>query len=149
MEFLKFLIKAKIQAYASGGEGGETRLSDGSKELTFAEGEFSYRDRYFGFNPFAGEEVVWQNGQACWTMNYYGLVSDPDAPAGEIYHFLQKAMRQVQEERPFRGPAFFQEGDFEYRDESRGTWEQYIGIERIFYRGKEVYRLDYHGGMLK
>jgi hypothetical protein len=57
----KFLVKAKINTYASSGEGGEKLLSDGSKEFEFREKEFKYRDRYFGFNPFVGEEIVWQN----------------------------------------------------------------------------------------
>ena len=45
----KFLVKAKINTYASSGEGGEKTLSDGSKEFEFEEKELKYRDRYFGF----------------------------------------------------------------------------------------------------
>lgn len=52
----KFLVKAKINTYASSGEGGERIFPDGSKE--FEEKEFKYRDRYFGFNPFIGEEIA-------------------------------------------------------------------------------------------
>jgi hypothetical protein len=58
----QFLVKAKISGYASGGEGGEGILADGGKELTFQEDDVQYRDRYFGWNPFCGEEVVWQAG---------------------------------------------------------------------------------------
>jgi hypothetical protein len=97
----QFLVKAKVSAYASGGEGGERILADGSKELTFQEGEFKYRDRYFGWNPFIGEEVVWQGDKVTWAMNYYGAVLDQVVTAGQVYAFLQKAMSQVKKDRPF------------------------------------------------
>ena len=88
MELSKFLVKAKIATYASEGEGGEKDLEDGSKELTYEEEEFRYRDRYFGFNPFSGEEVVWKNNEFIWVMNYYGKVVSDKIPAKQIYEFL-------------------------------------------------------------
>lgn len=149
MNLEEFLVKAKVNAYASGGEGGETFLADGCKELTYQEGEFKYRDRYFGWNPFAGEEAVWQANQIAWVMNYYGLVFDEVVPAGQVYVFLQRAMNQVKEDRPFRGPNSFAENDYEYLDESQGNLEQFSGVEKIFYQGREIYRLNYHGGRIK
>ena len=149
MELKQFLVKAKISGYASGGEGSEQVLSDGCKELTFQEGELRYRDRYFGFSPFVGEEVVWRNDEVIWAMNYYGLVFEDDAPADQVYRFLGQAMQQVKEDRPFRGPGSWKGQDFEYVDESQGTVELFTGLERIFYRGKEIYRLNYHGGLVK
>ena len=72
-----FLVKAKINTYASG------------KEFDFEEKEFRYRDRYFGFNPFIGEEVVWQKKEIIWGMNYYGrIVSGTrknESAAGETF----------------------------------------------------------------
>ncbi len=148
MELAKFLVNAKISTYASVGEREEKVLEDGSYELTYEEGEYKYRDRYFGFNPFIGEEVVWQNGKIIWAMNYYGGITS-EIPAKEIYAFLKKAMRQVKEDRPFRGPGNFREGDFEYIDESEGDVNNFIGAERILYKGKEVYKLSYQGGLVK
>ena len=148
MELEQFLVKAKISAYASGGDGGEGTL-DGCKELTFQEDDWKYSDRYFGWNPFVGEEVVWQSDKIVWAMNYYGTVFNEVVPAGQVYQFLQKAMNQVSEDRPFRGPRDLKEGNFEYRDESQGTLERFTGIEKIFYQGQEIYRLDYHGGIVK
>ena len=57
-ELSKFLIKAKINSYASGGEGSRRVLEDGGKEFVFEEGQLKYRDRYFGFSPFIGQEIV-------------------------------------------------------------------------------------------
>ena len=149
MKLEQFLVKAKVSAYATEGEVGEVILADGCKELAYREGEFSYRDRYFGWNPFVGEEVVWQSGEYTWAMNYYGVVHDESVTAGRVYAFLQLAMGQVTEDRPFRGPRSLKEGDYEYLDESEGSVERFIGTERILYRGREVYRLHYHGGTIK
>ena len=145
MELATFLVRAKVACYADGG--GEARvLDDGSKELAFQQDGYQCRDRYLGFNPFIGEEVVWRAGRVVWAMNYYGVVTEGTIPAGQVYQFLQKAMGQVREDRPFRGPRFLAEGDWQYCDESEGTVELFRGAERIRWRGQEVYRLDYHGG---
>lgn len=146
MKLEQFLVKAKVSAYANAGEGGEGILADGCKELTYQEGEFKYRDRYFGWNPFVGEEAVWQGEQLVWAMNYYGLVFDEVVPAGQVYAFLQQAMNQVAEGRPFRGPCTLRKDDYEYFDESNGNVDRFTGVERILYRGQEIYRLNYHGG---
>lgn len=147
MKLEEFLIKAKGNAYAS--EEGGALLPDGSLEFTYQEGEFKYRDRYFGWNPFGGEEAVWQDDQIVWMMNYYGLVFDEVVPAAEVYSFLQNAMNQVKIDRPFRGPQTFKKGDFEYFDESQGSVDRFTGFERILYQGREIYRLHYHGGSIK
>jgi hypothetical protein len=58
-------------------------------------------------------------------------------------------MNQVKEDRPFRGPQSLKGNDYEYLDESQGNVEQFTGTERIYYRGREIYRLHYHGGRVK
>ena len=147
MELNKFLVKAKIKTYA--GDGKSSTLEDGSKELIFEEGSYLYRDRYFGFNIFAGEEVVFKNNVAIWVMNYFGKILSDITSGKELYEFLKKAMRQVKEERPFRGPSNFKENDFEYADENNGSIEEFDGHEKIFCKGQEIYRLYYHGGFVK
>jgi hypothetical protein len=64
MEFLAFLLRAKLKTYATGGEGNERDFEDGTREMSYREGDFFYRDRYFGSNPFIGEEVVWRKGKS-------------------------------------------------------------------------------------
>lgn len=146
MEFVPFLLKAKLKTYATGGEGNERDLEDGAREMSYREGDYVYRDRYFGFNPFVGEEVVWRDNKVVWAMNYYGMVIDESVPAGDIYRFLQKALQQVSAERPFRGPHEFREGDYLYQDTSEGDVAQFSGEEAIFYKNTQVYLLTYHGG---
>jgi len=147
MELKTFLIEAKGHSYATGEEG--KKLADGSKEFVYSAHGYTYRDRYLGEDPFIGEEIIWDEKHVIWGMNFYGRVLSDAVPAGEVYTFLQKAMRLVREDRPFRGPEKFSEGDFAYVDENQGTVNGFMGTEKIFFKGEEVYRLDYHGGAVK
>ena len=148
MDFTTFLLRAKLRTYATGGEGNEQNLEDGRREMSYREEDFVYRDQYFGYNPFAGEEIVWENGKTVWAMHYYGLVTDESVAAGDVYRFLQRAMQHIGAERPFRGPDEYREGDFLYQDASEGNVSQFSGEETIFFQNKQVYLLVYHGGMV-
>ena len=68
----KFLIQAKINTYASKDDNGAEIVKDGSKKFVFKLDDFTYQDKYFGFNPFVGEEIVFKNNKVIWAMNYYG-----------------------------------------------------------------------------
>lgn len=147
-ELRKFLVRAKVNTYASGEEG--TILDDGSKELVFEEGKFMYRDRYFGFNPFIGEEVVFCEGKCAWGMNYYGYIipSEGISPK-ELYKFLRDALKRTDEKKPFRGPSKYSKNSFKYFNNVEGGIGRFDGIEKILYEGKEVYTLSYHGGFIE
>lgn len=144
MNLAQFLVKAKKNTYASG-EPGRT-LQDGTQEFEFQEGDFRYRDRFLGGSAFIGQELVWKAGQLIWGMNYFGTATSGASPG--LGQFLKKALRQVKEERPFRGEHAFIENDFEYLDESQGDISSFTGVELILQEGTEAYRLVYHGGRL-
>ena len=148
MKLIDFIIKAKKSTYASGNKA--TKLKDDFEEFIYGEGNFKYRDRYHAKDPepFGGEEVVWQNEIAVWMMNYYGFMLSNDIDSQKVYQFLRKAMSLVEKQRPFRGPNYLKEDDFEYIDQSEGDVQRFKGTERIFFQGKEIYRLEYHGGKL-
>jgi hypothetical protein len=148
MELRDFLVKAKVNTYASSNDEREGIFEDGSKELIYEEGEWKYRDSYFGFNSFIGEEIVWKNGKVVWGMNYYGTIISNKADAKQIYRFLKKAMLLVKKERPFRGPTNFQEGEWNYKDENNSTIDKFDGIETIHFQNEKVYELKYHGGAI-
>ncbi|MCJ7450675.1 MAG: DUF5680 domain-containing protein [Candidatus Nanohaloarchaeota archaeon QJJ-9] len=148
MNLREFLIEAKKNTYASEGEENETELGNGGKELVFEEDEFRYRDRYFGFNPFSGQEVVWRGGEPFWSMNYRGETLSSSVSAEKIYSFLQKALNQVEEDQPFRGPEVFVKEDFKYSNRFEGNIRSFEGKEEIFYKGEKVYELLYHGGVV-
>ena len=151
MQLKDFIVKAKKDTYASGKKA--IKLEDGSERFDFEEGKWRYQDTYFAFDnefdgAFFGTEIAWENGRMCWNMNYYGQVNSPDANTHQVYALLRKAMSAVSKDRPFRGPAHLKEGDFEYKDEISGDINQFRGTEKIFHKGKEVYRLEYHGGKI-
>lgn len=81
-------------------------------------------------------------------MNYYGGLSSGTVNAKLVYEFLKKAMRLVKEDRPFRGPEVFQEGDWLYIDKSSGTVEKFEGVETIFFKKKKAHEIKYHGGII-
>jgi hypothetical protein len=146
MDLLTFLLDAKMHGYASAGERDESQMEDGGKRLRYRFGKYLYQDIYYGSNPFIGEELVFKDGAAAWAMNYYGRVLDPSAPAGEVYRFLQEAMRLVKADRPFRGPESHRNGDWEYQDASQGDLNGFNGEEKIFFQNRLVYLLHYRGG---
>jgi hypothetical protein len=52
-------------------------------------------------------------------------------------------------DKPFRGPDNFKNGDFEYINKIEGTVEKFEGEEIIFYKKQAVYKLSYHGGLIR
>ena len=159
MELNQFLVGAKTNTYAAE-NATERILEDGAHELVYENGIFRYRDRYYGFNPFIGEELVWENGKLVWAMNYFGGIYPEVVDlvgSKEIYSFLKLALQQVQEDKPFRGPALFKNGNFTYNNEARGTVNTFSGFERIIWRGevseklpgsRPLYACAYHGGTM-
>jgi len=148
MDIKEFVLKAKKSTYASGKK--PILLADGFEEFLYREEDYEYRDRYYAKDPkpFGGEEVVWKKGKAVWVMHYYGFVLDSKIKNELLYGFLRKAMSLITKDNPFRGPSNFKESEFEYKNQSEGDFSRFKGFERIFFRGKEVYRLEYHGGEL-
>src|SRR6202048_2184111 len=86
-QFVDFLLEAKRTTYAGqGDEATVTPLVTGSKQLEYRDGDYLYRDIYFGMAYFVGQEVVFHRELAVWSMSYAGGVmprsgdnSDPRA----------------------------------------------------------------------
>ncbi len=111
-EFIEFLVEAKQKTYA--GEGPHAPSSrPASIDLPYRRGDYFYLDSYLGGLRFAGEEAVWYKNQAVWGMNYYGWMLVETVPDG-FGEFLKQALLKVTPEAPYRGPATYHEGDFEY-----------------------------------
>ena len=72
-----FIVRAKAVTYVGGG-GKVAPSRPGSHDLTFAGGDWSYRDSYFGGTDFLGQETVWLKGEPVWAMNYYGYILRPE-----------------------------------------------------------------------
>ena len=147
VSFLKFLISAKQNTYAGGGNLTISSRS-GSKDLAYQEGVFKYLDTYLGDRNFIGEEAVWYEDKAVWGMNYYGRMLVDTIPAG-FSECLKSALLEVPEEMPFRGPEEFVEGDFSYTCSVEGSIEWFRGKEFVFHKGQKIYQLYFHGGEIK
>jgi hypothetical protein len=72
-----FIVRAKAVTYVGGGVK-VAPSRPGSHDLTFAGGDWSYRDSYFGGTDFLGQETVWLKGEPVWAMNYYGYILRPE-----------------------------------------------------------------------
>jgi len=147
--FKIFLSKAKKNTYALSDGEAKKVLSDGAKEFTFREGLFYYRDRYYGFDPFVGEEVVFYNKKPIWAMNYSGRCISKNISSKEIYDFLKKCLKRVNAKTLYRGPLEYKIRDFLYKNKVKGDNDYFNGNESIYLKGKKVYELNYSGGFLK
>ncbi|MBN1565942.1 MAG: hypothetical protein JXA10_19025 [Anaerolineae bacterium] len=146
-EFVAFLVRAKHATYAS--EGGAMivdSLLPGAHQLEYAADRFSYRDIYYGQLHFAGQEMVFYDGNPIWSMVYAGGMLDESASLGG---FLKAAMRQVSADRPFRGPESFRDGDYAYTDASHGAVDRFWGVEVITFQERAIYDLRYQGGFVR
>ena len=140
---LAFLARASRETYAGyGQEASPSRPA--SHDYHYREGEWLYVDTWLGGECFAGEEAVWQNGRAVYAMNYCGRVLGSDF-SGD---FLKAALRAAPEERPFRGPTRYEDGDSCYECSMNGTLDWFQGYEEITFQGERVYECFFHGGRL-
>lgn len=145
-EFEEFLIKAKKATYANVNAKNK-KLRDKSKELIFSKAIFTYRDRYFGGNPFAGEEVIFNKKNPFWVMNYYGKACSKISTK-RVYGFLKKALSNIDKKIPFRGPKKFNLDKWKYVNKVKGDINLFHGKELIYFKNKLVYICYYHGGYL-
>ena len=150
-QITQFLIIAKQQTYAAGesGSAAVTPLISGSHQLEFRQGDFLYRDIYFGEAHFAGQEVVYFRETPIWSMCYAGgWTNSLEGPeqASRLAGILQAALRQVSSDMPYRGPSHYLEAPYAYYNEVRGALHRFEGGERIHRDGVVLYQLFYTGG---
>ncbi len=143
-ELIDFLVKAKRNTYAAkGGECPSSRPS--SHDLRYEEGSLLYLDTYLGGECFSGEEAVWKNSIPVYAMNYSGRVTSNHFNSD----FLKAALLAVPTDKPFRGPALYQENDYFYNCKVCGDFKWYQGYEEIYYKDLQVYECYFHGGIVK
>lgn len=139
-----FLLRAKRATYA--GHAAEVSSErPGAHEFVYAEDALNYRDSYFGGYQFHGQEVVCQDTQPLWCMNYSGHTLS-DAFSGD---FLKLALRHGTADMPYRGPRLFRNGDYTYTCDVEGSLAWFFGTEVIYYLDKLVYECRFHGGFVK
>lgn len=145
----QFIVQAKAATYV--GDGRKTKSSrKNSHDWAFQDGNFSYLDSYFGGTDFIGQEVVYENGEPVWAMNYYGRILQPDKiTAAEAGQIIKQSLSKLYEEGRFLGGFTHTVGAFSYTDTNQGDLQSFTGKEWITRDGVTVYELVYHGGMIK
>jgi transcriptional regulator with XRE-family HTH domain len=139
----KFLVTAKQHTYA--GKGRETKNSrPNSHDLLYREGGYLYLDTYLGGECFAGEEAVWLAEKPVYAMNYCGQVLSGRF-SGD---FLKAALYRVPEDKPFRGPEWFQDSGCLYRCSCEGDLRWFQGYEEILAEDTKMYECYFHGGKI-
>lgn len=144
----QFLLTSNKKGYAATGETAVKKETNGSKTITYSDGDWSSSDNYFGGEPYGGRSVIFLKGKPVWMMVYYGAVDEKFEDFASIYSFLRKALLKSPEEYPFRGPSSFEEGEFNYENFWEGDVESFSGREKIYFKGKEVFYTKYAGGLI-
>ncbi len=142
----EFLVAAKRGAHASGAPGRKEK--DHSTTQSYDEGDWSYKDQYFGSDNFIGHETVWRMKKPVWGMNYHGVRLDTLFEEERLFAFLREALQRLESSKPFRGPENYQSGNLTYSNFATGDLANFRGVEFIYQTGRTLYQLDYHGGFI-
>lgn len=116
---------------------------EGYENFTYSNGSYTYHDTYVGGEQFVGEEAIWYEGKSQYAMNYAGRVLDQKF-SGD---FLKEALRQADKKMPFRGPEYYQSGQYIYKCNVVGDFCWFQGYEEIYC--DKVYECYFHGGVTK
>ena len=118
---------------------------EGYENFTYSNGSYTYHDTYVGGEQFVGEEAIWYEGKSQYAMNYAGRVLDQKF-SGD---FLKEALRQADKKMPFRGPEYYQSGQYIYKGNVVGDFCWFQGYEEIYCDNERVYECYFHGGVTK
>lgn len=143
-QLLEFIIETKRNTYANKSNKQESSRNQ-SHDYMFENNNFQYYDSFFGSEKFSGQEIVYQNKKICWSMNYYGQVLSHEFRSD----FLKQALLHVNQQSPFRGPQFYQKGEYTYISQYNGDITFFEGSENIYYQNKRIYTCRFHGEYIK
>jgi hypothetical protein len=120
---------------------------DKSKEYVYREKDWVYKDRYYGSEVDTGQELVFYNERLIWSMSYRGgMIDSRKNLSKKCFSFLKKCLRNSPKDFPVRGPSVFEENNFRYENSWEGDLEDFVGEEKIFLRGEQIYFRNYLGG---
>ena len=151
MELKEFLIEAKKQTYANGNAKKMESSRLGSNDYEYSNGNMMYHDTYFGGLEFNGEEVVYEDNNPIWGMNYRGETHDLNLSEEAVDKALRPALMLVgtDDTLPLRGPKEFVNGNYRYTFDVVGNLDSFFGEEAIYKEDVIVYSLKCHGGRIR
>lgn len=143
-QLIVFRLEANVNTYATCmNKTKSTRLD--SHDFTYSSGAYTYHDTYVGGEQFAGEEAIWYEGKSQYAMNYAGRVLGQQF-SGD---FLKEALRNADKNMPYRGPEYYQSGEYIYKCNVVGDFIWFQGYEEIYCNNEKVYDCYFHGGLMK
>ena len=143
-QLISFRLEANVNTYAAFmNEAPSTRLD--SHDYRYENGDYTYHDTYVGGEQFAGEEAIWKKGKALYAMNYMGRVLAKEFSG----NFLKAALRAADHKMPYRGPQYFEDGEYTYKCSVNGDFTWFQGYEEIYWQDKKVYECYFHGGLTR
>ena len=143
-KLIDFRLEANVNTYAAYmNETDPTRLD--SHDYSYSNGQYTYHDTYVGGEKFAGEETICLNDKIQYAMNYLGRVLNQQF-SGD---FLKEALRKADKSMPYRGPEYYQSGEFIYKCSVTGDFCWFQGYEEIYCNNVKVYECYFHGGVMK
>ena len=143
-ELLHFKLQTTTNAYAAFVN--EVKLSQfNTHDCRYEEKPYVYYDSYLGDRQFIGQEIILRKGQTIYAMNYAGRVIKDEFNK----NFLKEALRASTIKMPFRGPEFYQSGEYIYRCKVYGQSTWFQGREEIFHNREKTYEYFFHGGILR
>ena len=143
-QLISFRLEANVNTYAAFmNEAPSTRLD--SHDYRYENGDYTYHDTYVGGEQFAGEEAIWKKGKTLYAMNYMGRVLAKEFSG----NFLKAALRAADHKMPYRGPEYFEDGEYTYKCSVNGDFTWFQGYEEIYWQDKKVYECYFHGGLTR
>lgn len=141
----QFLYQANTNGYGSA-DVSRQDMPSGEHIITFIDGEFEFRDVYYGGEPYAGQEVIFSSRKAVWAMQYRGsIVAGQDFES--IYVFLGRALTNTELGLP-RAIDGFSDGLFTYTIAMDGDLADFSAEEAIIKDGIVVYTAKFLGGLV-
>lgn len=141
-KLVKFRLEANVNTYAAYmNETDSTRYD--SHDFSYRNGSYTYHDTYVGREQFSGEEAIWYQGKSQYAMNYMGRVLGQQF-SGD---FLKEALRKADKKMPYRGPEYYQSGEYIYKCNVVGDFHWFQGYEEIYCNNEKVYECYFHGGI--
>ena len=141
---VEFRLEANVNTYAGCMKGTNSTRYD-SHDFSYCNGSYTYHDTYVGGEQFAGEEAIWYKGKSQYAMNYMGRVLGQQFSV----EFLKEALRNANKNMPYRGPEYYQSGEYTYKCNVVGDFNWFQGYEEIYYNNEKVYECYFHGGVIK
>lgn len=140
----KFIIDSRRNTFAGNGAPIDNPRLKGSKQLEFQKGDWFYQDIYFsGKTNLIGQELVYYNARPVWSMGYFG-----DQLPEKTAEFLKQTLFKLADKCRFGERCELEKKEFYYEDQGGGTLDKFSGQERIFMAGKNIYKLNYQGGLI-